>query len=227
MHSHKGRVFFFAHMRCRQVQMRMFHLLPFASSVALIRNSNGTVVQINKSLWRSLSFKSSLFWGAVGEGDSEMFSVRKVTWKILEWRILLRLCSHYISFNSFQMSSMLFFGFFLLNFTFPLLHMNRFDGTFTSFIHPILVFLRIKVDEECFQWCKLTWRSIPISIQIGMINWLISQLQDLFIVPDTHQNKKIGLMSNILHPVLQVQRKDLTGWARVPKHAETLTACFH
>lgn len=83
--------------------------------------------------------------------------------------------SRIISFSSFQASSMLLCVSFLLNFTFPQLHMNRFDGTFASFFQPILVFLRIRVDEECFQWCKSMplWRigqSIPISIQIGMIN---------------------------------------------------------
>lgn len=37
----------------------------------------------------------------------------------------------------------LYFSFFSSESTFPLLRMNRFDGTFTSFIQPILVFLRI------------------------------------------------------------------------------------
>lgn len=38
--------------------------------------------------------------------------------------------SRIISFSSFQTSPMLLGVSFLLNFTFPLLHMNRFDGTF-------------------------------------------------------------------------------------------------
>lgn len=163
-------------------------------------------------------FWGGVFWNAFSEeGQVEESVVEGSPAAVFGCRI--------ISFSSFQASPMLHCVSFLLDFTFPLLHMNRFDGTFASFIQPILVFLRIKVDEECFQWCKSMplrriGRSIPISIQIGVINWLISQLQDLFIVPDAHQNEKIGLVYEKKHLHLKLH-KVFIGWVYELKQAET------
>lgn len=89
----------------------------------------------------------SVLRAASEEDASEMLPLSKVTWKILKWRILLLLRSEACTLCFIQPVSngarVVFFIFFFCGSTFPLLHMNRFDGTLTSFIQPVLVFLRI------------------------------------------------------------------------------------
>lgn len=168
-------------------------------------------MQINKSLLRSLSVKTALFWGRL---------LKRMLLNCFHWErshgrfwsggfsyCCVQKRAHYISFSPFQMPCMFSFFLFLVEAHF------RCSTWIGLMAHSHLLFSRLLfsselADEECFQWCKSMRlrpisQSIPISIQIGVIKWLISQLQDLFIVPDTRQNVKIGWMQKKFAPCLK------------------------
>lgn len=106
-------------------------------------------MQINKWLLEACH-SNLLYLRADFEPNAcEMLSLRKVTGKIVKRRSLFLPCSRVCTFYFIQPVSdadhvLLFLSvFFFCESTFPLLHMNSFDGTFTSFIQLILVFLRM------------------------------------------------------------------------------------
>lgn len=130
-------------MGCRQIETRTFRLLLFVVELDFRFQQHSRAnkkVIIKEPVSQICSVLREAF-----EENAEMLSLRKFTWKILKWRILLLLCSGACTLYYIQLVSNTAHDLFIYfcGSTFPLLHMNRFDGIFTSFIQPILVFFRI------------------------------------------------------------------------------------